>query len=134
MVQATSMERAIEIFAAVQFAAIGLSHVLQPRAWAEFFLWLRERGDAGVFVVAFLSLWFGSIVVAFHNVWSGIPVLLTIIGWAQMIKGIVYFAAPSFAMRRMQLVSIERAWVFIPPGVVFLVLAGLLGWNLWQTA
>jgi hypothetical protein len=127
------MERATEIFATLQFLAIGLSHVLQPRAWAEFFLGLRERGDAGVFVVAFMSLWFGSVVVALHNVWSGIPVVLTVIGWAQLVKGTVYFAAPSFATRRMKMISIERAWVFIPPGIVFLVLAGLLGWNLWRT-
>lgn len=128
------MERAVEVLAAVQFAVIGLSHAVQPRAWAEYFIGLRERGDAGVFVVAFLSLWFGSIVVAFHNVWSGIPAVLTFIGWAQLVKGAVYFTVPSFGAHRMQMVSLERAWVFVPGGVVFLILAGLLGFHLWRTA
>ena len=40
------MERATEIFAAIQLLVIGLSHVFQPRAWVEFFLWLREKGQA----------------------------------------------------------------------------------------
>ena len=67
------MERAIQIFAVVNLVVIGLSHVAQPRAWAEFFVALREKGDRGVFVVGFMSLAFGSLIVAFHNVWSGLP-------------------------------------------------------------
>ena len=44
------MERAIEILAALFFLAISLSHILQPRAWVEYFTWLREKGRAGMFV------------------------------------------------------------------------------------
>lgn len=80
------MERAVQLLAVIHLLTIGLSHVLAPRAWADFFVGLRERGQAGVFVVAFMSLWFGSIVVAFHPVWSGIPVVLTLLGWAQVLK------------------------------------------------
>ena len=128
------MERAIQVFALIQFIVIGLSHVLQPRAWVTFFILLREKGDAGVFVVAFLSLIFGSIVVAFHNVWTGLPIALTVIGWAQVVKGLIYFTFPAFGLRRLQTVSYERAFVFIPAGVAFLVLAAVLGYHLWATA
>ena len=71
------MERAVEVFAAVQFLVIGLSHVFQPRVWVEFFTWLRGKGYAGVFVNGFLSLGFGAFIVAFHNVWTGLPMVLT---------------------------------------------------------
>jgi hypothetical protein len=128
------MERAIQIYALIQFVVIGLSHVFQPRAWVTFFILLRDKGDAGVFAVAFMSLWFGSIVVALHNVWTGLPIALTVIGWAQVLKGLVYFTFPAFGLRRMQMVSNERAYIFIPGGVVFLVLAGVLGYHLWATA
>ena len=67
------MERAVEVYALVNFLVIGLSHLLRPRAWVAFFVLLRERGEAGVFASAFISLAFGSIVVAFHNVWTGLP-------------------------------------------------------------
>ena len=127
------MARPFEIYPIIQFVVIGLSHVLQPRAWVMFFIQLREKGDAGVFASAFISLIFGSFIVAFHNVWTGLPIVLTILGWAQVVKGLIYFTAPSVAMRRLQFVSYDRAWIFIPPGIVFLVLAVLLGYHVWTT-
>ena len=128
------MERAIQVWALIQFVVIGLSHVFQPRAWVTFFTLLREKGDAGVFATAFMSLIFGSMVVAFHNVWTGLPMALTIVGWAQVIKAFIYFTYPAAALRRLQYPTYERAYIFIPPGIVFLILAGLLGYHLWTTA
>jgi hypothetical protein len=127
------LDRAVEIFAVVQLLIIGISHMVQPRAWAEFFIALRERGDAGVFVVAFLSLWFGAVIVAFHNVWSGLPAVLTVLGWAQLTKAAIYFTVPAVGMRRLQAISIERAWVFAAAGPVLLGLGGLIAFHLWQT-
>jgi hypothetical protein len=119
------MERAIEIFVAVQCTVIGLSHVAQPRAWVEFFVWLRGKGRAGVFVNGFLSLGFGSLIVAFHNVWEGLPIVVTLLGWAQVLKGLVSFVLPRVAMRGLARVSPERAWEFVAAGVVLLSLSGV---------
>jgi hypothetical protein len=91
---------------------------------------LRERGKPGVFAGAFLSLIFGSIVVAFHNVWTGIPVLLTIVGWAQVVKALIYFCFPEFALRKLQIPSHERAHLFVYPGILFVILATLLAYHL----
>lgn len=128
------MERAVQVYAIVNLVVIGLSHVLQPRAWVSFFVLLRERGAAGVFATAFMSLAFGSIVVAFHNVWTGVPLVLTLIGWAQVIKALIYFAFPAFGLRKLQIPSEERAHLFVAPGVLLLLLAALLGYHLWATA
>ena len=46
----------------------------------------------------------------------------------------MYFAAPAYGRKRMEMASIERAWVFVPAGVVLLVLASVLGFHLWRTA
>lgn len=120
------MERAIEIYAGIQFLIMGVSHLLQPRAWAKFFITLREQGRAGVFAHGFLSLLFGSLVVSFHEVWSGWPVVLTLFGWSQVIKAGIAFVLPDVAMRSLQRVSMERAWEFQVPGALFVVLAGLM--------
>src|SRR5512134_4131075 len=64
------MERAVQVFATIHFSIIGLSHLVYPDIWVDFFIWLRERGRPGAFVHGFISLGFGSIVVAFHPVWS----------------------------------------------------------------
>ena len=128
------MERAIQVYAIIQFGVIGLSHVQRPHAWVDFFVYLRERGEAGVFATAFLSLLFGSLVVAFHNVWTGIPVLLTLVGWAQVLKALVYFAFPTCGLRKLQIPSHERAHLFVAPGVLFILLAAALGYHLWATS
>jgi hypothetical protein len=120
------VERAIEIYAAIQFLIIGLSHLLQPRAWVDFFVLLRQHGHAGVFANGFLSLLFGSLVVAFHEVWTGWGMVLTVIGWAQVIKALTSFVAPAVSMRSLQRVSVERAWEFQLAGVVFIALAGVM--------
>ena len=83
------MKTGIEIFAALNFAVIGLSHLLQPQVWVAYFTWLRSKGKVGALVNGLHSLAFGSLIVAFHNVWQGLPMLLTIIGWAQVLKGLV---------------------------------------------
>jgi hypothetical protein len=120
------VEKATEIFAAVFLLVIGLSHVAQPRAWVEFFVWLRGKGNAGVFVNGFLSLSFGSLIVAFHNVWDGLPVLLTLLGWAQVLKGLVSFVAPQVALWGLARVSTERAWQFVAGGILALALSAVL--------
>ncbi|MGH9362756.1 MAG: hypothetical protein ACRD2T_12650 [Thermoanaerobaculia bacterium] len=119
------MERAVLVFAVVHLLTIGLSHLLQPRAWAEFFVQLREKGEPGVFAVAFMSLYFGSIIVAFHRVWSGIPLVLTLLGIAQVAKGALYFCFPRYGLKQLQRVSVERAWEFQVASVVLFALAGL---------
>jgi hypothetical protein len=103
------VEQATEVFAAIYFPGIGISHVVQPHGWVEFFTWLREKGRAGMSVEGFLSHRFGALVVAFHNVWSGLPVVLTLVGWGQVLKGLVRFAAPLLSLRVYESVTPARA-------------------------
>ncbi len=128
------MERAVHIYAIINLTVIGISHVVRPRVWVDFFVFLRERGEAGVFAVALLNLIFGSIIVAFHNVWSGIPLMLTVLGWANVLKALIYFAFPASGLRRLQFLSQERAKLVVVGGILFLLLAGVLGYHVWSTA
>jgi hypothetical protein len=128
------MERAVQIYAIINLTVIGISHVVRPRVWVDFFVFLRERGEAGVFAVAVLNLIFGSIIVAFHNVWSGIPLALTVLGWANVAKALIYFVFPAFGLRKLQALSHERARLVSGGGFIFLLLAGILGYHVWGTA
>jgi hypothetical protein len=127
------VERAIEIFALIQFLIVGLSHILYPRAWADFFIWIRQRREAGVFVHGFLSLGFGSIILAFHNVWSGLPTVFTVVGCLYTVKAALCFLIPATQMRTLGRVSHERAWEFMVPGAVYVVLGCILVYSLWLT-
>jgi hypothetical protein len=124
------MQTAVELFAVINFLVIGLSHIFAPRAWADYFDRLRQWGEPGVFAVAFLSLSFGSIIAAFHNVWSGIPAVLTFMGWAQVLKALIYFVFPSFGLRRLATVPREKARLFAYGGVFLVALAGLFIYDL----
>ena len=125
------MERSVEVLAIILFGIIGLSHILQPKAWAEFFILLRGKGEAGAFVDGFLNLPVGGVIVGFHNAWSGIPLVLTLVGWALLIKSLIRFCAPRQALRIMARVSLERAWEFQVAGVGLVALAGLLGYGVY---
>ena len=119
----TPIERAVEVFALIHLGLIGLSHVFQHRAWAEFFIALRERGRAGVFVHGFLSLAFGAVVVALHRVWSGPAAVLSVAGVLWLVKAVQCFLQPGLSLRSLNRVTMERSRMFIGAGVMFLTVA-----------
>jgi hypothetical protein len=106
---------------------IALSHLVRPRSWSEFFVKLREKDEVASFFVAFLHLPMGALIVAFHNKWSGLAAVLTLIGWAWVLKGLIYFMFPRFGLRMLSRVSVERYWEFMIPGSLLLIYAGALG-------
>src|SRR6185436_9038448 len=95
------MEQATQVFAAVSLLVIGLSHLLQPKVWVAYFQALTAQGPPGAFVEGFLCLSFGGIIVGFHNVWQGPALLLTLLGWTQVLKGLGRFVLPQLAIRVM---------------------------------
>ena len=128
------MESAIEILAVIQLTIIGLSHMVHHRAWAEFFIWLRGKGEPGVFANGFLSLPAGSLIFSFHGVWSGIPLVLTLFGILNILKAANCFLFPTRAMQSMQRVSLERSREFVVAGAVSLAIAAVIGYGLVTSA
>ena len=123
------MERSVEVLAIVLFGVIGLSHILQPNAWAEFFILLCGKGDAGAFVDGLINLPIAAVIIAFHHVWSGIPAVLTLVGWCLLIKSVLRCCAPKLAVRIMARVTVERAWEVQMAGASVVALAGRLGYG-----
>lgn len=120
-----SLEEAVRLFACINLLAIGFSHVFAHETWTDFFIGLRDRGKAGVFTIGLMSLGFGSVIAAFHPVWTGLPLVLTIYGWAQVLKGAIYLCAPGFGHERLMAIRRDRSAVFIAPGF-FLIALGVL--------
>ena len=122
------MEHATQVFAAVWFLVVGLSHLLQPRAWGAYYQALASQGTSGAYADGVLCLTFGAIIVGFHNVWHGPAVVLTLIGWSQVLKGLGRFVAPRLGVRVMARMTPERAWQFRLGGALALALSGFLWW------
>jgi hypothetical protein len=125
------MERSIEVLAIILFGVIGLSHLVQPKAWAKFFILLRGKGEAGVLVDGLLNLPVAGLIIGFHNVWSGIPAVLTLVGWCLLIKSLLRFCIPKYGMMMMARVSVGRSWEIQVAGVGLLALAGLIGYAIY---
>ena len=128
------MELAIQKLVALSCFIVGLSHILQPRTWAQLFIGWREKGDVGVFYTGLLHFVFGVLIAAFHNVWSGIPLLVTLLGWAWTLKGLLYLCWPAIGRRSLARVSLDRAHEFVIAGVVLVLIALVIGWSLWTRA
>jgi hypothetical protein len=125
------MERSVEVLAIILFGVLGLSHLLRPKAWVEFFTLLRGKGEAGAFVDGLLNLPLAGVIIGFHNVWSGIPVVLTLVGWGLLIKSLLRFCLPKYGLMMMARVSVERSWEFQVAGAALVVLAGLIGYGVY---
>lgn len=120
------MERQVEIFVAILLVVTGLSHVARPRTWVAFFQMLGAKGDAGVFLIALMHLPLGALIVTFHNVWTGVAIIVTLIGWGWLIKGALYLTIPragAFWLRRL---SIDTLNEFRIGGLVLIALAGAI--------
>ena len=126
------MEIAIQKLAIVSLFVIGLSHIFQPRVWAQFFIDLRSKGEIGSFINAFIHFPLGVLIIAFHNVWQGIPIILTIMGYAWVLKAFIYFVFPQRGLKYMSRVSLERSWEFIVAGVVIISIGSLLLFSLFS--
>jgi len=116
------MRDAIELFAGVNFLIIGLSHILQHRAWAEFFERLHSLGRPGAFANGFLSLVTGTLIVSLHNIWEWPSVILTAVGWSMVLKAAVVFLHPKLGLRSMGRVSVDRSRKFIVPGALLVAM------------
>lgn len=120
------MELAVLKFATLCFVVLGLSHIVQPRVWVQFFIEIRKQGEVGSFINAIVQFPFGALIVAFHNVWHGIPMALTLIGWCLVLKCFVSFVFPRYGLKMLSRLSLERAWEFAAAGVALLALGSLL--------
>ena len=124
------MEVAVEKLAAICILVTSLSHIIQPRAWSEFFIMLREKKEVGSILCGLLLFPLGLIIVSFHNVWHGIPLIVTIMGWGLLLKSVLYLLYPKHGMRMLARVSVEKSWEFVVGGVVGVVLSGLIIFSL----
>ena len=86
-------QRAIELFALLNFAVVGLSLVVRPLAWARFFIWMEREGEAGAVIYGLMCVLWGSLIVSFLSDTARAA------GWSSSVRGVLrsrglYFAMP----------------------------------------
>lgn len=116
------------LIAVMALIFLGLSQLYATHLWQSYYAWLGSMGQTGVRFNGVISLMIGGLIVAFHNVWSGPPVLLTIIGWVLLLESVLCFVAPKAGLAG--LVEMDRELqgrVVKGTGVAFIVIGGVLG-------
>ena len=89
------MENIVDKIFAFVFVLVGLSHLLQPAAWLDFFAWLKSKTYGG-FIVVIYTLPIAIVLVVFHNEWVlRPPVILTLAGWVMLVKCVIYAVYPA---------------------------------------
>ena len=124
------MELAVTKLAIICFFITGVSHIVQPRVWAQFFIDMHSKGEVGSFHNALLHFPLGALIISFHNVWHGLPMVLTLIGWGLVLKSFIYLTFPSHGVRMLARVSTERSWEFRVAGIFSIGLSLVLIFSL----
>jgi hypothetical protein len=120
------MELAVTRLAIICFFVIGVSHIVRSRVWTQFFIDLHGKGEVGSFLNALLHFPLGVLIVSFHNVWQGLPIVLTLIGWGLVLKSFIYFVFPRYGLKMLARISLERSWESVVAGIFSLGISGLL--------
>ena len=102
-----------------------MSHIVQPKMWADFFAALGKTGFAG-FAIALFTLPQGLALVIWHNVWAwDLSVIFTVFGWGMTFKSVNYFLNPKIADRMIRGPGASPKSYFAA-GAIMLVLAALM--------
>ncbi len=110
----------------ISFAVLGLAMLFNKRSMSAVLETLIN--NKGILCLAgFLTLMMGATVVVLNNVWTnGLPLLVTIIGWLMLIKGIFILLMPNTATRYYK--KVNESSLFLWAGLLVLVLGvALLG-------
>jgi hypothetical protein len=93
---------------------------------------LIKQHHTGSFINGFITLPMGVIIISFHNVWTGVPVLLTVMGWAYILKTTIAFCIPSLGLRSMKRVERNNLNEFRIGGIILLIIASVLIYSFFQ--
>lgn len=112
---------------AIMYLAIGLGMLFSPTHYLKMYQEMLKDAVAA-YLGAFMAFIIGFLLVKYHNIWEySWIVIITILGWGALIKGVLLFVAPK------PFVNIFRPWfktktAFTWMGFIVLVLGLVLGY------
>ncbi len=114
------------------FLILGLSHMLQPKMWVDFFVYLHGLGLTGVLIRTFaLELVPALVIVTFHWVWSGPAMLISIYGCLLAIKITLSLLVPNIGLKSLGMAEQHNRRGFVIAGLVLVLFSGLCFWLVW---
>lgn len=110
---------------------LGLSQLYATHLWQRYYARLGVLGCNGVRLNGLVSLLLGGLIVAFHNVWSGPPILLTMMGWLLLVESALCLVVPNAGLAGLVEMDHEvRGRIVKGTGVALIIVGGVLGIHL----
>ena len=102
------------------YLSIGIGILINPGFYKKLFEDITENASA-LYLGGIMALAFGYLIVAFHNTWTkDLSVIITIIGWIALVKGILILVQPKIIitlskaiMKKESILKIEAIVVII---------------------
>jgi hypothetical protein len=119
----TDTQSIIQFIFLIACVPMGLSHIMRPALWVDFFTRVHAQGPAGlVGKVLAVELWPALLIVSLHQVWWGPGIVLTIYGWAQFTKIWLALLAPEIGMRSLAMAQTKGERGFALGGMVLIAI------------
>ncbi|NKB44156.1 MAG: hypothetical protein GKS03_07720 [Alphaproteobacteria bacterium] len=129
------MANTLVLIASPVLIGLGVSQMYATPHWQSYYRMLGALGPTGVRLNGLVSLAIGSPIVILHNVWSGPPMLLTLIGWLLLLESTLCLFLPSAGLAGLSEVDEDaRGGVIKGMGVVLVVVGGVLGIHVLRSA
>ncbi len=87
---ATFVARALTII----YLSVGIGMLFNKNYYKKFFDNMYNEMTA-LYVGGFMATITGLAIISYHNIWTGWPILVTIVGWLALIKGVMILLLPN---------------------------------------
>ncbi len=108
----------------ISFALLGLSMLFNQK-WTNVVVEEITKNQAVIWFAGLITLLLGSTIVVLNNDWtSGLPLLVTVLGWLILIKGAVIVLFPDFTISYYR--KMNKGNIFMWGGLIVFVLSLVL--------
>ena len=112
----------------IMYLAVGIGILINPAFYKKLMAVFSENPPV-LYISGLAALVMGYLLVRFHNVWpSDWPVIITIIGWVALIKGLFLVLLPNVSIKVCKFFESQMTKFFTVWAVVIAVAGAILVW------
>jgi len=115
-------------FIGLIYLAVGLGILLNPRYYKQMFADFKTS-IAVMYLGGIFAFAIGFLLITFHNIWvKDISVIITIVGWMALLKGISILVLPKLMMKTMDIFINEKTNILMIMAGFVIILGTLFAW------
>ena len=110
------------------YLAVGLGILSNPQYYKQMMMDFKNN-RASMYMGGIFLLAIGFLLVTFHNIWAAeVSVIITVIGWIALVKGILLLVLPEMMMKSMDIFLNKKNTALMVIASLVVILGVLLAW------